>query len=123
MAQAQTKTTPAKDLVLDTSYEHPALTPDMRRMAAELWEIVQTRADEEGYPLRGGLLWAETDMERVTWVHLAVRCDTPFDEMLAFEDRVWPDYLRWLDQQDEERREMTAHPLLHFASRRGNADG
>ena len=119
MAQAQTKTTPAKDLVLDTSYEHPALTPDMRRMAAELWEIVQTRADEEGYPLRGGRLYAETDMERVTWIHLTVRCDTPFDEMSAFRRRMWPDYLRWLDQQDEERRELTAHPLLLFASRRG----
>ena len=34
------------DVQLDTSDEHPALTPVMRRVAGEYWEIVRARAAE-----------------------------------------------------------------------------
>ena len=107
--------TTSQNITLDTSYEHPALTPEMRHMAAELWEIVKARVDAEDFPLRGAVLRAYTDVEEVSWVDLVVRCDAPYVETTAFGERVWPDYLRWLDQQGEERRELTAHPGLHFA--------
>ena len=106
-------TKPSQDITLDTSYEHPALTPEMRSMAAELWDIVKARVDAEGFPLRGAMLRAYTDVEEVDWVGLYVRCDMPYDETAAFEQRVLPDYVRWIDQLPEECREFTSHPRLH----------
>ena len=107
-------TKPSQDITLDTSWEHPALTPEMRSMAAELWAIVKAKVDEEDFPLRGALLWAYTDMEEVDWVDLDVRCDAPYAETTAFEKRVLPYYERWINQLPEERRTRTARPGLHF---------
>ena len=106
--------TTSQDITLDTSCEHPALTPEMRRMGAELWAIVKAHVDEEGFPLRGAVLRAYTDVEEVDWVNLVVRCDTPRDEAVAFRSRVEPDYERWIDQLPEERRELTFHPGLRI---------
>ena len=36
---------------LDDSSEHPALTPLMRRLAREQWEIVRAKAEEQGLPI------------------------------------------------------------------------
>ena len=107
--------TTSQDIKLDTSWEHSALTPEMRQMAAELWDIVKARVDAEGFPLRGAVLRAYTDMEEVDWVNLDVWCNTSRAEATAFGERVWPDFLRWLDQQGEEYRGLTAHPGLYFA--------
>ena len=76
--------TTSQNITLDTSYEHPALTPEMRHMAAELWEIVKARVDAEDFPLRGAVLRAYTDVEEVSWVDLVVRCDAPYVETTAF---------------------------------------
>ena len=107
-------TKPSQDIALDTSWEHPALTPEMRSMAAELWAIVKAKVDEEGFPLRGAALRAYTDMEEVDWVDLYVLCNTPLAEAMAFEDRVSPDYERWVDQLPEERRQLTFRPGLQI---------
>ena len=107
-------TKPSQDITLDTSWEHPALTPEMRSMAAELWAIVKAKVDEEGFPLRGAMLRAYTDMEEVDWVDLYVRCDAPSDEARAFGKRVSPDYERWVDQLPEERRTIAARPGLQI---------
>ena len=106
--------TTSQDIKLDTSYEHPALTPEMRSMAAELWAIVKARVDAEGFPLRGAMLRAYTDVEEFDWVGLYVRCNTPHDEAAAFAKRMNPDYERWVDQLPEEHREITFHPGLHI---------
>ena len=107
-------TKPSQEITLDTSCEHPALTPEMRSMGAELWEVVKARVDAEGFPLRGAVLRAYTDVEEFDWVDLYVLCNTPHDEAWAFEDRVSPDYVRWVDQLPEEHREITFHPGLHI---------
>ena len=106
--------TTSQDITLDTSREHPALTPEMRSMAAELWAIVKARVDEEGFPLRGVVLRAYTDMEEVDWVELDVRCDAPYEETIAFRSRVSPDYARWINQLPEEHRAITSRPGLNF---------
>ena len=113
MAKAQTVAKTAKDIMLDTSFEHPALTPEMRRMGAELWELVYAKAVEEEFPLRGARLYAETDMEGVAWVNVVVQCNTPSDEALAFEDRLEPDFSRWIEQLPKERRGFEDRPHLH----------
>ena len=43
------------DVQLDTSDEHPALTPVMRRVAGEYWEIVKAKAAEQSAPHRQGM--------------------------------------------------------------------
>ena len=50
MAKAQGSATmdAPRKAVLNTSMEHPALTPLTRRLAAELWETVRVKAEEEG---------------------------------------------------------------------------
>ena len=114
MANAQTAAKTAKDITLDTSFDHPALTPEMRRMAAKLWEIVQAKAVEEDFPLRDAWLYAETDVEGVAWVHVVVRCNTSSDEAFAFEDGLEPDFSRWIKQLPEERRGFEDHPHLYL---------
>ena len=106
--------TTSQDITIDMSCEHPALTPEMRQMAAELWDVVKARVDAEGFPLRGVVLRAYTDMEEVDWVDLDVWCDAPYDEARAFEDRVEPYYERWVNQLPEERRTITARPGLQI---------
>ena len=106
--------TTSQDITLDMSCEHPALTPEMRQMAAELWDVVKARVDAEGFPLRGVVLRAYTDMEEVDWVDLYVRCNASFDEALAFDKRVSPYYARWISQLPEERRTITARPGLQI---------
>ena len=107
-------TKPSQNITLNISREHPALTPEMRQMAAELWEMVKARVDEEGFPLRGATLWASTDMEGVSSVFLDVLCNTPRDEANALARRMNPDYARWIDQLPEERRDTLAYPLVYF---------
>ena len=106
--------TTSQDIKLDTSWEHPALTPEMRSMAAELWAIVKAKVDEEGFPLRGAVLRAYTDMEEVDWVDLDVWCDAPYAEATAFQKRVSPYYARWINQLPEEHRSITARPGLQI---------
>ena len=110
----------SQDITLDTSCEHPALTPEMRRMGAELWAIVKAHVDEEGFPLRGAVLRAYTDVEEVDWVDLYVMCNTPRAEAKAFRSRVEPDYERWFDRLPEECKELTSRPHLHITGLPGS---
>ena len=116
MAKAQGRTTAktAKHVALDTSFEHPSLTPKMRRLAGELWTLVQAKAAAEEFPITSARLRAETDMENVTWVIIHAKCHASSDETFAFEERLNPDYERWADQLDDEHREFKDQPHLHL---------
>ena len=113
-AQARTIAEATKDVVLDTSFEHPALTPKMRQLAAELWALVHTRAVREGFPITSARLGAYTDMEDITLVDIHVKCGVSMDETFAFEERLEPDYARWIGRLDEEQCEYEDRPHLQF---------
>ena len=111
-AQGRTIAKATKDVVLDTSFEHPALTPKMRRLAAELWALAQAKAIAEGFPITSAELRADTDMEGITWVSVAVHCDAPSDKTFAFYHGLNPEYTRWVEQLDDEHRELKNQPML-----------
>ena len=111
-AQGRTIAKSAKDVVLDTSYEHPALTPKMRQLAGELWAFLQAKAVGEGFPITKAELWAYTDMEDFTWVTIDAQCAVSSDEAFAFGDRLEPDYRRWIDGLGEEHREYEHRPHI-----------
>ena len=115
MAKAQGRTTAkaAKNVVLDTSFEHPALTPKMRRLADELWALVQAKAAAEGFPITSARLSADTDMEDITWVRVEAWCDAPSDRTFAFHHGLNPEYRRWVEQLDEHR-ELKDRPTLNL---------
>ena len=113
MAKVRTIAKATKDVVLDTGFEHPALTPKMRQLAAELWALVQTRAVQEDFPIKAAWLWAYTDMEDVTMVSIDVQSAASMDEAFAFRERLQPDYARWIDQLSEEHREYEGQPHLY----------
>ena len=112
MAKARTIAKATKDVVLDTSYEHDALTPKMRRLADELWALVQAKAVGEGFPITKAELWAYTDREDFTMVTIDAQCAVSSDEAFAFGDRFRPDYARWVDGLGEEHRELEDRPHL-----------
>ena len=114
MAKAQGKTIAksTKDVMLDTSCEHPALTPTMRRLAGELWALVQAKAVAKGFPITKAELRADTDVEGITWVSVAAWCDAPSDRAFAFHHGLDPEYTQWIEQLDDEHRELKNHPML-----------
>lgn len=113
-AQGRTIARATKDVALDTRSEHPALTPEMRRLAAELWALVQAKAVAEGFPITSARLRAETDMEDITWVIIHAKCHASSDETFAFEERLNTDYEHWAAQLDDEHREFKDQPHLHL---------
>ena len=111
-AQGRPVAKSAKDVVLDTSREHPALTPRMRRLADELWAFLQAKAVGEGFPITEATLRVYTDMDDFTWVAISTQCPVSPDEVLAFEDRLESDYERWIDGLGEEHREYQDRPHI-----------
>ena len=77
MAKAQGSATmeAPREATLDASMEHPALTPLVRRLAGELWEIVQTKAEAEGLPIEKAWLFGYTDVE--AWTRRMSPCFAP----------------------------------------------
>ena len=107
MAKAQGSATmdAPRKATLDTSMEHPALTPLTRRLAGELWELVRAKAEAEGLPIEEAWLRAYTDIEGVDEAYVAVLCAAPAERTFAFEDEFNPDRRRWFDSLDAESRE------------------
>ena len=95
------------DVQLDASAEHEALTPLMRRLADECWEIVRTRAAEQGLPIVKAWLWPYIDREDTPLVFLAVHFDVPDEQARAFHRGLDPDRNRWEAQLDAEAREAS----------------
>ena len=107
MAKAQGSATmeAPRAATLDTSMEHPALTPLTRRLAGELWEIVRAKAEEEDLPIEEAWLRGRTDSEGVDEAYIAVLCAAPFERTFAFEDDFNGDRRRWFASLDAESRE------------------
>ena len=103
---------PASEIEFDTSLEHPALTPLVRRLAGEYWTIVQRRAEEAGLLLRSARLVVDHDVEDATWVVLKVRAGASFEETMAFWRSLGPDVERWVAQMDPKSREAKRWLML-----------
>jgi len=107
MAKAQGSATieAPREATLDVSMEHPALTPLIRRLAGELWEIVRAKAEAEELPIEKAWLRGRTDVEGVDEAYIAVLCAAPAERTFAFGDGLNDDLDRWfatLDARDRE---------------------
>ena len=99
---------------LDTSAEHPALTPLVRRLAGELWEIVRDKAEAEGLPIEEAWLWGYTDVEGVDEAYIAVLCAAPAERTFAFHRGLNEDRKRWRAGMDAATREAAIDLGLHI---------
>lgn len=90
---------------LDASMEHPALTPLIRRLAGELWEIVRAKAEEEGLPIEEAWLCGYTDVSDVDEAYIAVLCAAPAERTFAFQRGFNNDLDRWFARLDAHSRE------------------
>ena len=90
---------------LDASMEHPALTPLVRRLAGELWEVVRAKADAEGLPIEKAWLRGRTDVEGVDEAYVVVLCAAPAERTLAFDDGLDDDLDQWFATLDAHNRE------------------
>ena len=95
------------DVQLDASAKHEALTPVMRRVANEYWEIVRDHAAEQGLPIVKAWLSPYIDMEDIPIVHIVVHFDIPDEQALAFGSETDPEHRRWEAQLDAEAREAS----------------
>ena len=120
MAKARGRTAAATkaDVQLDASAEHEALTPVMRRVANEYWEIVRDHAAEQGLPIVRAWLSPYIDMEDNRLVHLVVHFDVTREQALAFGCETDPDHHRWEAQLDAEAREASRRLWLMVAGLR-----
>ena len=76
MAKARSRTIERpRSAELDDSSEHPALTPLMRRLAREQWEIVRAKAEEQELLIVEAWLSPRWDTEDGPVVFLAVHLD------------------------------------------------
>ena len=106
MAKARSRTIERPRLAeLDDSSEHPALTPLMRRLAREQWEIVRAKAEEQGLPIVKAWLSPRWDAEDGPVVFLAVHLDCSMERADAFHRSLNPDRERWKSQLDAEELE------------------
>ena len=114
MAKAQGMTTmeAPREATLDASMEHPALTPLVRRLAGELWEIVRAKAEAEGLPIEKAWLRGRTDVEGVDEAYVAVLCAAPAERTFAFQRSLSDDRKRWRDGMDAESREAATSLML-----------
>ena len=96
---------PQTDAELDDSSDHPALTPLMRRLAREQWEIVRAKAAEQGLPIVKAWLSPRWDTEGGPVITLAVHLDCSRERADAFLHSLNPDYDRWESQLDAEELE------------------
>ena len=120
MAKARGRTAAATktDVQLDASAEHEALTPVMRRVANEYWELVRDHAAEQGLPIVKAWLSPYIDMEDNLLVHLVVHFDIPDEQARAFRRGTDPDHRRWEAQLDAEAREASRRLWLMVAGLR-----
>ena len=121
MANARTLT--ATDVQLDDSAEHEALTPLMRRLAREYWEMVCARAAEQGLPIVRAWLYAYVDLEHTRIVHLVVHFDTPDEQALSFRRELSGELYRWHMQLDPEAQETNMRLFWVAVGIRESADG
>ncbi len=107
MAKAQGSATmeAPRKAALDASMEHPALTPLVRRLAVELWEIVRAKAEAEGLPIEKAWLRGYTDVEGVDEAYVAVLCAAPAERTFAFGDGLNDDLDQWFATLDASDRE------------------
>ena len=94
-----------REVALDASMEHPALTPLVRRLAGELWEIVRAKAEAEGLPIEKAWLLGYTDVEGVDEACVAVLCAAPAERTFAFHRGLSEDRRRWRAGMDAESKE------------------
>lgn len=104
-ARGRTLSKTTANVQLDASAEHEALTPLMRRLAGEFWEIVRARAAEQGLPIVRAWLWPYIDMEDIPLVHLVVHFDVADEQVRVFHRGLSPDRNRWHSQLAAEEQE------------------
>ena len=95
----------SREVALDASMEHPALTPLVRRLAGELWETVRAKAEAEGLPIEKAWLFGYTDVEEVDEAYIAVLCAAPAERTFAFGDGLNDDLDQWFATLDASDRE------------------
>ena len=126
MAKARSRTIerPQTDAELDDSSDHPALTPLMRRLAREQWEIVRAKAAEQGLPIVEAWLSPSWDSEGGPVVFLAVHLNCSRERADAFLLSLNPDYERWESQLNEEEWEAAVWtPLAVEGVAKARANG
>ena len=107
MAKAHSRTIerPQERAELDDSSDHPALTPLMRRLAREQWEIVRAKADAQGIPIVEAWLSPRWDTEDGPVVFLDVHLDCSRERADAFHRSLNSDRERWKAQLDPDELE------------------
>ena len=111
-ARSRRPAPPLTNVQLDDSAEHEALTPLMRRLAHEQWDIVRTCAAEEGLPIVKAWLSPEIDMEGFRIVHLVVHFDATHEQVRAFDRGFYDDLYLWEMQLDHEAYEVSMRLFL-----------
>ena len=125
MAKARSRTIERpRSAELDDSSEHPALTPLMRRLAREQWEIVRAKAEEQGLPIVEAWLSPRWDTEGGPVVFLDMHLDCSPERADAFHHSLNPDYDLWEAQLNDEELESVAWiPLNLVGVAKSSANG
>ena len=120
MAKTRTPTPTATttNVQLDDSAEHEGLTPLMRRLAAEYWEMVRARAAEQGLPIVRAFLSPYTDVEDRHVVFLAVHFDATEEQARALQYGLSAEHRRWRMQLGPEAHETNMRLSLVVAGLR-----
>ena len=103
------------DTPLDASMRHRILTPKMRRLAEQVWEIVRAKALAQGFPVEGAYLDVDDDpFERRSTVVMVVDTAGKSQEVFAFWKEVGRDYQRWAEGLDAKSRNMVLDRMRLF---------
>ena len=110
MAKARSRTIERpQSAELDDSSEHPALTPLMRRLAREYWEIVRAKAEEQGLLIVKAWVSPYWDMEDSPVVFIAVHMGCSPERAAAFHYSLNAAHDLWKSRLDTEEIEVAAN--------------
>lgn len=100
---------------LDGSMRHRALTPKVRRLAGQAWEIVRSKALEQGFPVEGAYLDVDDDiLDEPPQVIVVVDTAAVSSSVFPFWNAVEDDYQQWAESLDPKSRETALRRMRLF---------
>ncbi len=101
-----TTTTPTSEIHLEIE-DDPRITPLVRRLAQEYWEIVRSNAERVGFPIARAWIRVDVDMDDVTWFPFTVHSPVTHEQAWAFRRDIGPEVDHWTAQLAPEDRELS----------------
>ena len=103
---------PGREIELELPDDDPRLTPLVRRLATEQWDIVRSQARRKRVPIERAWMDVYVDPGEITWFYVAVHSPVTRREAWGFQGSLDADLRAWYEGLSSEERDLSA--LISF---------